>query len=148
MKKIFLVCLMMSVAGKIFSQADTPIHNSPVKTDYLKKSKNQKTVASTLLGVGLAAGAIGLTQLNFAGGADAERTKQKNNLGVGLIVGGAILDVASIPLFIASSRNKRRALAVTGNFGVMKPHELSVGGLHRPQYSLGMTLYFYNTPYY
>ena len=52
MKKIFILCLLLSIAGKIFSQADTTAPIPSVNTDYLKKSKNQKTAAWVLLATG------------------------------------------------------------------------------------------------
>ena len=52
MKAIFLLCLLLSIANKVFSQADTTAPGTSLKNDYLQKSKNKKTVAWVLLGNG------------------------------------------------------------------------------------------------
>ena len=69
-----------------------------VKTDYLAKSKNQKTAAFILLG-------IGVTTLTIAAVGDLDF----DALGPVVVVGG-VATVASIPLFIASGKNKRKAM--------------------------------------
>ena len=69
-----------------------------VKTDYLVKSKSQKTAAFILLG-------IGVTTLTIAAVGDLDF----DALGAVVIVGG-VATIASIPLFIASGKNKRKAM--------------------------------------
>lgn len=97
MKKIMVYLLLLVLPATSFCQQindSVPV----VKTDYLAKSKSQKTAAFIFLGIGvttLTIAAVG--DLNF----DA--------LGTVVIVGG-IATVASIPLFIASGKNKRRAM--------------------------------------
>jgi len=115
MKKIFNLCLLLSIAGKIFSQADTTTPNSSIKTDYLKKSKTQKTIAWTMLGVGTAMVVAGVVT---AGNADYNPypippTDEKFYNGATLILLGVLMDLGSIPLFIAGAKNKRRALSVS-----------------------------------
>ena len=72
-----------------------------VKTDYLAKSKSQKTAAFILLG-------IGVTTLTIAAVGDLDL----DILGTVVIVGG-VATIASIPLFIASGKNKRKAMKAT-----------------------------------
>jgi hypothetical protein len=69
-----------------------------VKKDYLAKSKSQKTAAFILLG-------IGVTTLTIAAVGDLDL----DALGAVVVVGG-VTTIASIPLFIASGKNKRRAM--------------------------------------
>lgn len=69
-----------------------------VKTDYLQKSKSQKSAAFILLG-------IGVTTLTIAAVGDLDL----DAIGAVVIVGGAAT-IGSIPLFIASGKNKRKAL--------------------------------------
>ena len=69
-----------------------------VKTDYLAKSKSQKTAAFIFLG-------IGVTTLSIAALGDVNF----DALGVLVVVGG-VSTIASIPLFIASGKNKRKAM--------------------------------------
>lgn len=83
-----------------FSQQTSP---SPglTKQDYLQKSKNQKTTAFILLGVGAAAIAIA-----------APGNVSLDVLPVFVIVGG-VATIVSIPLFIASARNKRKDMSLS-----------------------------------
>jgi hypothetical protein len=69
-----------------------------IKTNYLAKSKSQKTAGFIFLG-------IGVTTLTIAAVGDLDF----DALGTLVFVGG-IATVASIPLFIASGKNKRRAM--------------------------------------
>ena len=65
-----------------------------VKTDYLVKSKSQKTAAFILLGIGAAT-------LTIAAVGDLDL----DALGPVVVVGG-VATIASIPLFIVSGKNK------------------------------------------
>ena len=100
MKKIllFIMLLIMSVAA--FSQETKP---SPTltKQEYIQKSKNQKTTAFILLGVGATAIAIA-----------APGNVSLDLLPVLVIVGG-VAAIVSIPLFIASARNKRKGMSLS-----------------------------------
>ena len=127
---------MVALTGKVFSQKDTTLPNSSMKTDYLQKSKTQKTIAWVLLGSGtvlIGAGVIvtvnGEANLSFD---DAES-------GAALIVAGAVADIASIPFFILGAKNKRKALAVT--FKNEFVPQLQQGGLVRiPIPTIGLTV--------
>ncbi len=76
-----------------------------VKTDYLLKSKNQKTAAWVLLGGGTA-----LIGLGFLIGDSKNATF--DDAGTGVVLGGLgfLSTIGSIPLFIASGKNKRKAM--------------------------------------
>ena len=97
MKKIMVYFLLLSLPVTSFCQKSNdsvPV----VKTDYLAKSKSQKTAAFILLG-------IGVTTLTIAAVGDLDF----DALGAVVVVGG-VATVASIPLFIASGKNKRKAM--------------------------------------
>ena len=79
-----------------------------VKTDYLVKSKSQKTAAFILLG-------IGVTTLTIAAVGDLDF----DALGAVVVVGG-VATIASIPLFIASGKNKKKAINMTTNIKIQK----------------------------
>lgn len=101
MKKIVCVVLMIVFAIVAFAQQpDTKLELS--KQDYLQKSRNQKTAAWIMLGGGtaMATGAMIWAVQDLFGPDRGE--------GV-LFVTGVCAMAGSIPLFIASARNKRKA---------------------------------------
>ena len=102
MKKIMVYFLLLALPVTSFCQK-TNDSVSVVKTDYLAKSKSQKTAAFILLG-------IGVTTLAIAAVGDLDL----DALGAVVVVGG-VATIASIPLFIASGKNKRKANNFTGN---------------------------------
>jgi len=97
MKKIMVYFLLLVLPATSFCQ-QTNDSVPVVKTDYLGKSKSQKTAAFIFLG-------IGVTTLTIAAVGDVNF----DALGVLVVVGGAAT-IASIPLFIASGKNKRKAM--------------------------------------
>jgi hypothetical protein len=105
MKKIMTFVLVLLTSGTLFSQS-TPA--SPERQNHFKKSKNQKTVAWILL-----AGGVALTGTGFLIGDRTESTF--DDAATGAIIGGigVLATIGSIPLFIASGRNKRKGMAVT-----------------------------------
>jgi len=112
MKKILVLFLFLAVAVNIFSQVDTIATHTSIKADYLKKSKTQKTVAWVLVGAGTTLMVVGLsTGLNAADDVNLNEAIT----GGSLIIVGAVIDLGSIPLFIAGAKNKRRAMSVTIN---------------------------------
>ena len=112
MKKLLLVLLTMSYLTDSKGQAEK--QSLMTKADYLKKSKNQSTAAWVLAGGGVVmvtAGAIiGLNDATEAiGSIFTGETEKTSDAGPILFFTGAAAMVGSIPLFIASSRNKRKA---------------------------------------
>lgn len=122
MRKIIFFTLLLIVSVLSFSQQTTTA-SPPVKTDYLKKSKNQNTAAWILLGGGFALTSTGII-LGVNGAAEEIAgifTGEKSNkLEVGAIFfyTGLASMLGSIPLFIASTRNKRKATAVSASFKI------------------------------
>ncbi len=101
MKSTFITLLLLC-SITVFSQKPTSVN-----TDYLKKSKNQKTVAWILVSGGLLSTAIGSVQFNNGDG-----TAGNSRNTVFLVTGLAAIGT-SIPLFIASSKNKKKATAIS-----------------------------------
>jgi len=97
MKKIMIYFLLLVLPATSFCQ-QTNDSVPVVKTDYLAKSKSQKTAAVILLG-------IGVTTLTVAAVGDLDF----DALGTVVVLGG-VATIASIPLFIASGKNKRKAM--------------------------------------
>jgi len=109
MKKIIFSAMLLITVTATYSQQSNP---SPTltKQDYLQKSKKQKTAAWILLGGGLLSSALGSVRTNPDGiwGGDASNSNQTV-----FLVTGVIAISASIPLFIASSKNKKKAASLS-----------------------------------
>lgn len=96
MKKITICLLLVILSVTSFCQQTEP--SQPMTRDeYLKKSKTQKVLGFVFLGAGA------ITLISVSGG-----NTDFNTLGTLVVVGG-VLTLTSIPLFIASGRNKRKA---------------------------------------
>jgi len=112
MKKIMVYFLLLAMPASSFCQKtndSVPV----VKTDYLAKSKNQKTAAWVLLGGGAA-----LIGTGFLIG-DSENSSFDDAATGALLAGiGVLSAIGSIPLFIASGKNKRKALTMSANFKI------------------------------
>ena len=113
MRKLILIITTALFLFDSFSQQTNPAPALP-KQDYLAKSKKQKTAAWGLFAVGtvmLVAGA--------AIAADKAGERWDGQGGEGLEAAGVVAAmgvaamVGSIPLFIASSRNKRNAASIS-----------------------------------
>src|SRR5438045_9207630 len=103
MKKIIAYAMLLLITTNSFSQQTNP--SAPLNQDYLKKSKNQKTAAWVLL-----VGGIALVGIGVLIGDQKQSTFDDAATG-GVIAGIGILStIGSIPLFIASGRNKRKAM--------------------------------------
>ncbi|MBL7730141.1 MAG: hypothetical protein JNM88_03110 [Chitinophagaceae bacterium] len=108
MKRATLVIILLATMTAVFSQETGSRKTTLTKQEYLQKSKAQKTGAWILLGTGvtcLLVAAPGKVDLDLAGI---------------LIAGGGLSIVGSIPLFIASAKNKKRAMAATAFLDLQK----------------------------
>ncbi len=112
MKSISLL-LMLTISTSLFSQQT----NSAKNADYLKKSKNQKKVAWIMLGGGTTFVLTGMIiphgEVVHAGflGDDYKNDGIRSSFQST----GIIFMLASIPFFIASSKNKKKAASVSIN---------------------------------
>lgn len=107
-----IICAMLLVTTTAgFSQQTNP---SPVltKQDYLQKSRHQKTAAWVLLSTGIFSTALGTVRFNFAG-SDGEVDNSASTI---FLVSGLAAMGASIPFFIASSKNKKKAASAGLHF--------------------------------
>ena len=107
MKKVFVYVLLVAMPTTIFCQK-TNDSVPDIKTHYIEKSKNQKTAAWILLGGGTA-----LIGVGFLIGDNKNSTFDDAATGTFLAGIGVLSTIGSIPLFIASGKNKRRALRGT-----------------------------------
>lgn len=104
MTKMIICTLLLFVTASSFGQ-QTNSTQSSINQNYFRKSKNQKTAAWILLGGGAAFVTTGVLIAN--GSFDNAETG-------GLIASAGLLStIASIPLFIASGRNNRKAMKVS-----------------------------------
>ncbi len=113
MKKIICFLTLLLFVAKSFSQSTTLS-----KDYYLEKSKTQKTVAWVMLGGGVAMATAGLVITNKH--VNDDPFEALNNLGT--TGGSAILTIAgigsalgSIPFFISSAKNARKAATISFN---------------------------------
>ena len=104
MKKIIIFTMLMITANATFGQQTIP-NPTLSKQDYLQKSKHQKRAAWILVSGGSLCAMLGTVQFNFAG-SDGE---VNNSTGTVFLVTGLAAIGASIPFFIASSKNKKKA---------------------------------------
>jgi hypothetical protein len=124
MKK--LACLGLFLACITHLLAQQPTKN---RDYYLTKSKKQKTVAIVLLtGGGLA------TTLGFGIGGGNESSFDEANTGGIIAVVGIASMIGSIPLFIASARNKRKAKLVINTVSHFDP----LAGINKKMITAGI----------
>src|SRR5687767_5841166 len=107
MKKSMIYFLFLALPVSVFCQK-TNDTVPDIKTHYLVKSKNQKTAAWVLLGGGAALIGTGLLI-----GDSKNSTFDDALTGAGLAGIGLLSTIASIPLFFASGKNKRKAMQAT-----------------------------------
>jgi hypothetical protein len=114
----------------LFSQPKT-------KEYFLERSKKQKMTAWILLGTGAAA------ILTEAIVDNSQRGTGKSLTGGIMTLGGAICTLASIPFFVSSSRNKRRAMALTvNNSRIVLPGANSAFARYHSSISVHIQLYY------
>lgn len=104
MKQILLSMIMLLMLQQTFSQYKDTVRTQAAP-DFALKSKNQKSTAWVLLGGGTALVAGGLLLGN-------RNASSFDDAATGAIIGGlgVISALGSIPLFLASGRNHRRAI--------------------------------------
>lgn len=124
MKRIIVYILLLTLPASSFSQQTTTTQSPKTKDYYLQKSKNQKSGARVLLGGGsilIVAGVLIGTNKDATFG----------EAGTGLVMGGLgfLATLGSIPLFIASSKNKRKAMNASSYFKFEKIPSIQGGGI-------------------
>lgn len=105
MKKIMFICIVILLAAiqTNAQKLDKTVNTKKTDANYLlKKSDSQKTGAFILLGLGAGLMVIGN---NIATNGRSDDIIS----GLGVIISGGALVIASIPIFISSGKNKRRA---------------------------------------
>ena len=128
--KMIILYILLILPTAIFCQS-TLIDLPTVTTDYLKKSKSQKTAAWVLLGGGFALTTTSILiatpkaaedlTYGFGGFLSGEPAPQNDYTAESiLLVTGTAAMLGSIPLFIASGKNKKKALNMSANIKMEK----------------------------
>ena len=122
-KQLFLI---LSMAFAAYSSGQQTITEAPaVKTDYLKKSKKQKTAAWILLGGGAIVSTIGTViasnnVVDEIGSLFDDTHDAGYATGVSLMGVGIAAMAGSIPLFIVSGKNRRKAIAASVSIDIKR----------------------------
>jgi hypothetical protein len=130
MRKLFLLISCILTCSIVFSQEKT-------KQFYLEKAKRQNTTGWILLAAGTTAIITGIIiEAPHRGTGDSQ-----SFAGGMLEVGGIICTLASIPFFISSSKNKKRAAALAiSNRPLVYPDQKSFVLRSQPTISLTVPL--------
>ncbi len=102
-KIVLLICITALQLASMGQVIDTTSHETNLGFEYAQRSKNGRVAGFILLGVGSAATYLGTkTMLSnlFSGGHEGE----------GAAITGALMVVASIPVFIIAGSNKRKSM--------------------------------------
>jgi len=115
MKKIIILTMLLAFVAISFAQQIAPKEDMNWKeSDYYKKSRTQKTVAWIFLGSGVALFTGGLiAHYNYVNDSGDVLAGYYTGLSTGEAVAivGVVVAGGSIPFFIASSKNKKKAKA-------------------------------------
>ena len=121
MKKIFLLTLVL-LSSFVVTAQEQQIDSSKkyIKQDYLQLSKKQKRTANALLLTGLGVGLTGGLIYTSASLKDLSclfencgASSSVYTLGTVLMIGGSVLSLTSIPVYIKASNNKKKALSLS-----------------------------------
>ena len=121
MKKIITCSVLLAFSATLFCQQNVQ-KQSLAKTDYLQKSKKQKTVAWVLLGGGatlLLTGII-IPKGDLVQEAFLFTTYENDGVKGTFELIGLVSMIGSIPFFIASGKNKKRASKASVFFNLEK----------------------------
>ena len=109
--KQFIICIMLLIFTTSSFCQQTNSLQTFTREDYLNKSKHQKIAAWVLLGGG---SALIITGVLIGSGGEVSFDAAATAAVVGGV--GVLSALGSIPLFIASAKNKRKANAATTFF--------------------------------
>ncbi len=114
--------LFVALFTSLIASASAQQTQALTKTDYLKKSNHQKTTGIVLAVSGTVLATIGLTMTlsNLTGLLDPNDPPRHNSNTADILgYSGLAIAAASIPFFIASSKNKKKAFSVSLKNNVM-----------------------------
>ena len=136
MNKYFVTFLLLIFNFSVFSQDIVKDRNY-----YQQKSKKQKKVAWMLLGGGATLVLTGIIipkgeSKGFTGSYYGLPAEEHKNDGIKAAIGlsGVLSMAVSIPVFIVSGKNKKRAMAATTFFKMEKAPDLHQGSIIQRSY--------------
>lgn len=138
-KNAMLTMMFFFISVVIFSQQTNPALPS-TKQDFLKKSKSQKIIAWILAGTGVTSVIISIATIDGTElfSSLAGNNKPVNRFGI-LFFGGCIVSLSSIPFFISSGKNKRKAMSLS--FKMEQVPQLQIASLvNKPIPSISLKL--------
>ena len=119
MSKVIFFTALVLICMNAFSQQTTPTKPTP-QQHYLQKSKKQKKVAWILLGGGTALMVTGLViprgamiKDGFCVSWICDEEYQNDDLKAGIFLTGLVSSLGSIPFFIMSGKNRKKAGALS-----------------------------------
>ena len=132
--KLLTILLFLTISMQLTAQ-QTKIAKAPLtKADYMEKSIRQKSTAWVLLGGGSALIVVGVL-------VGANKNASFGSTGTGVIVGGLgfLSTLGSIPLFLASSKNRKKgiSLSLKDQRDIQSP---IISLMHKPIPSLSISL--------
>lgn len=146
MKKIITILALILISDSTFSQQNN-LSPTLTKQDYLEKSKKKKTTAWILLGGGaaLALIAVVIPEGDLTDELDpyclCYDIHENDGIKGALVLAGGLSMLGSIPFFIASGKNKRRAMNVSfKNDPVPQIQKSSFVYRYIPSFSLKISL--------
>src|SRR5688500_2036679 len=138
MKTLITICLLIMNIQQTHAQTAQTTWPA-VNTDYLKISRTQKTAARILLTGGWVLSTAGIStalQDVYLFSIDESAPNYKKGMVMFYTGGAAIL--GSIPLFIAGSKNKRKAMQVSGGLKMEPVQFNAMGHSSYPAFSLNI----------
>nr|WP_314897286.1 hypothetical protein [uncultured Flavobacterium sp.] len=136
MKKTITFLMLLLFAVNAFSQ--TIPNNEFSKEYYLQKSKSQKTTGWVLLSGGAIMTVVGV--IGFSDSYDIFDSNSKTDTYGYLMLGGAVSCLGSIPFFIMSGNNARKAATISLiNQPVFSPIQGSLVQNSQPALSVKIT---------
>ena len=108
MKKFIIFIILFTSCKYSFCQETEKLNQLITRADFLQKSKAQKTTVWVLLGAAIASFAL-----------VAPGNTSFSTLGTVVVIGGISI-LSSIPLFIVSSKNKRKAANTSTSLEIEK----------------------------
>ncbi|TRX36465.1 tetraspanin family protein [Flavobacterium sp. ZT3R18] len=135
MKKTLIFLILLLFTAKGFSQTIPSTEFS--KEDYLQKSKTQKTTGWVFLSAGVAITIVGV--IGFSNTYDDWSDNSTDTYGV-LILSGPLIALGSIPFFISSGSNARKAATLSLNYQpILIPNQGSLVQSSQPSLSIAIT---------